>query len=246
MDEYGIIGFPLSHSFSKPYFNEKFLKEGIQAVYNTFPLTTITELPGVLKQYPCLKGLNVTIPYKKAVLPYLHAMTSAVQEMGACNCIKIDNGLLFGHNTDVIGFEESFIAKLNPAIHKRALVFGTGGAAQAVLFVLKKLNIPYLSVSRNPNGINQIKYADIDENIMNSHTILINSTPVGMYPKIEDSPPIPYQYISTQHYCYDLIYNPEQSLFLKNAKKNGATTENGLAMLYIQAEKGWKIWKERE
>jgi shikimate dehydrogenase len=244
MQRFGLIGYPLSHSFSKKFFTEKFLREHIEAQYELYPLTNIQELTDLLKSNPGLRGINVTIPYKKQVIPFLQNVTDAVQEMSACNCIKIDNGIMTGYNTDVTGFELSLIKQLKP-YHTKALVLGTGGAAAAVEFVLRKLQIEYLLVSRSKESkANVISYDEVDNNIVNENLLIINTTPVGMYPNVDESPNLPYHLITPKHYLYDLVYNPAETLFLQKGKQQGADIKNGEEMLIIQAEESWRIWNE--
>lgn len=242
MKQYGLIGYPLSHSFSKKYFTQKFAEESIDAKYELYPLSSIHQFEGLIQSTPNLQGLNVTIPYKKDVIQYLNNSTDAVKEMGACNCIKIEDGKLFGHNTDVVGFELALAELLKPT-HTHALILGTGGAAAAVEYVLKKHSINYAFVSRNsPSKSKAFTYEQIDEDVIKEHTLIINSTPLGMYPKVDECPPIPYQYLTPHHYLFDLIYNPAETLFMKRGAQNGAATKNGGEMLIIQAEESWKIW----
>jgi len=242
MKLYGLIGFPLSHSFSKKYFTNKFQTEGItDTVYELFPLSSITELPALLAAHPQLCGLNVTIPYKQEVLPYLDDKRGL--PLQACNCIKIVAGKLIGFNTDVVGFEQSFIEKLQPH-HKKALILGTGGAALAVQYVLSKLNIPFTLVSRSAGA--GYTYEQLTKNILEDFTIIINTTPVGTFPKHDECPSLPYDYISSKHYCYDLVYNPAMTLFLEKAAVQGATIKNGSDMLKIQADESWDIWNSGE
>lgn len=238
---FGLIGYPLSHSFSKKYFSEKFQEEQIRdCQYELFPLETIDELNGLLKKSPELAGLNITIPYKELVIPFLNEMSPVVAEIGACNCIRIENGKLTGHNTDVIGFQKTLEPKLKPH-HKKALVLGTGGAAKAVHYVLRQKGIQYAEVSRTAKG-KTLSYDQIDEEIMASHTLIINTTPLGMYPDVGTIPSLPYHLISPKHYLYDLVYNPNPTLFLQKGIEGGAAVENGSEMLRIQAEESWKIW----
>ena len=240
---FGLIGYPLSHSFSKKYFSEKFQEEHIRdCQYELFPLETIDELNGLLKKSPELAGLNVTIPYKELVIPFLNEMSPVVAEIGACNCIMIKNGKLTGHNTDVIGFQKTLEPKLKPH-HNKALVLGTGGAAKAVHYVLRQKGIEYAEVSRTAKG-ETLSYDQIDEKIMASHTLIINTTPLGMYPDVGTIPSLPYHLISPEHYLYDLVYNPNPTLFLQKGIEVGATVENGSEMLRIQAEESWKIWND--
>jgi shikimate dehydrogenase len=244
MNLFGLIGFPLSHSFSKKYFTERFLKEGItDTAYENFPIASIEELPGLIAQYPDLKGLNVTIPYKEAVIPFLTHQNDVVKKTSACNCIKIQNGELSGFNTDVIGFERTLKKFLLPA-HKKALILGTGGAAKAVGYVLKRLGIEYSYVTRKADaGITaQISYQQLTDEQVADHLLIINTTPLGMYPDTEKAPPINYEMITPAHYLFDLTYNPEKTLFLRNGAQHGATIQNGYDMLVIQAEESWNIW----
>lgn len=243
MREYGLIGYPLSHSFSQKYFTAKFEKEGIEdAVFHAFSIPSITDVTGVLQQHPNLKGFAVTIPYKRAVMSYLTEVTPAVKQMGACNCVKIDGDKLTGYNTDVVGFEKSFVKHLQPH-HTKALILGTGGAAAAVQFVLEKLGLPFMYVSRTANPANSIiGYEDITQELMAEYTIIINCTPLGMYPKTDEAPPIPYQALTASHYLYDLVYNPPLTAFLQHGKDRGALIQNGYEMLVLQAEENWQIW----
>jgi len=237
---YGLIGFPLTHSFSKNYFTNKFKEEGLTNTnYELFPLTAIEQLPELLKAQPTLCGLNVTIPYKQQVLPYLN--DTAALPLPACNCIKIVDGKLVGFNTDVTGFEQSFEAKLLPH-QTNALVLGTGGASLAVQYVLGKLGIDFKVVSRG-NGAH-LNYGHLDETIMARHPIVINTTPLGTYPNVNDCPDIPYHLLTPQHYCYDLVYNPEKTLFLQRAFDRGTAIKNGADMLKIQADVSWEIWNK--
>ncbi|MBO9565105.1 MAG: shikimate dehydrogenase [Niastella sp.] len=239
---FGLIGFPLSHSFSQKFFTDKFRVEGIAGcVYENFPLENIDALRGVLAQHSHLAGLNVTIPYKEKVIPYLHHQSDVVKRIGACNCIKIVNGELHGYNTDVTGFEES-LRSLLEAHHRKALVLGTGGAAKAVHYVIEKLGIIFLEVSRNPTSGRQISYEQLTPAVLNDHTLIINTTPVGMYPNEHDCPPLPYADLTPRHYLFDLVYNPAKTLFLQKGEEQGAVIKNGSDMLVIQAEESWRIW----
>jgi shikimate dehydrogenase len=246
MNCYGLIGYPLSHSFSRKYFTDKFKREGIlNCAYKNFPIKNISQLPGLIHGQADLMGLNVTIPYKELVIPYLDHLDNDVQEIGAVNTIKIyrhgKNIRLKGFNTDVDGFRNS----ITPYITNRkkyALILGTGGASKAAAFALKKMNFDYTFVSRNPRSSNQISYGQLTREIMNRASVIINTSPVGMYPQTEACPDIPYEYITSRHVLFDLIYNPSETLFLANGKKMGAVIINGLHMLQIQAEKSWEIW----
>ena len=241
---FGIIGFPLSHSFSQKYFTQKFLDEYIQdALFVNFPIASIEELPKLLKSVSNLKGLAVTIPYKKQVLPYLQDLTDEVKQMGACNCIKVDKNKLYGYNTDVIGFEKSFVTHLQPH-HTHALILGSGGASAAVEFVLNKLNIAYRIVSRSASSDNMIQYEDLDEAVIEKYSVIINCTPLGTFPKVDEAPSIPYHLLTAKHYLFDLVYNPPLTKFLSLGKERGAAIQNGYDMLTIQAEENWKIWNE--
>ncbi len=244
MKRYGLIGYPLSHSFSKKYFTDKFEAEKISAAYELYPLQDIAEVTDLLTSVQDLAGLNVTIPYKKLIIPYLHDASDVVNEMMACNCIKFEKGKLIGYNTDVIGFEQSLLPQLK-SHHTKALILGSGGASAAVGYVLHKMNIPFKTVSRNcKDDKGLISYEDLSEAVMQEHPLIINTTPLGMYPKVNDCPRIPYQFITSQHYLYDLVYNPSLTLFLSEGKTRGASIKNGEDMLVIQAEESWKIWNQ--
>lgn len=240
---FGLIGYPLSHSFSEKYFSEKFSKEGItDCRYTLFPIRTIEELFTLLKNYPELEGLNVTIPYKKQVLAFLDNSWIPAG-VDACNCINIVNGKLIGYNTDITGFEKS-LQSLLKSYHKKALVLGNGGAASAVLFVLRKLNIEFSIVSRKIHDDSSMVYGDITREIMKEHSLIINTTPLGMNPDTDTCPSIPYKYISKEHLLYDLVYNPVKTLFLQKGEERGAAIKNGEEMLKLQAEESWRIWNE--
>ena len=243
MKLFGLIGFPLGHSFSKKYFDKKFNDEKFtDCSFELFPLKEINEFQKLVKENANLKGLAVTIPYKQSVLPFINYVTVAATEIGAVNCIKFTDGNTTGHNTDVVGFEKSLVPLLQPH-HTKALVLGTGGSSKAVQYVLKQLKIDYLLVSRNvSNNLNFITYIDINKKIMEEYSIIINCTPVGMTPKEDDMPAVPYHFISANHLLYDLIYTPEKTQFLKQGESKGCTIKNGFEMLVIQAEENWKIW----
>ena len=243
---FGLIGYPLSHSFSQKYFEEKFKREEItDCRYELFPLKSIDDLEEILKQNPDLEGLNVTIPYKQQVLQYLYSSSGIPKEIKACNCIKITAGKLFGHNTDVIGFEKSLQPLLKPW-HKKALILGNGGATEAVIFVLKKLDISFDIVSRSLHANSTLCYKDLGEQVMKESLLIINTTPLGMYPQTDQYPDIPYEFITNKHLLYDLIYNPEKTLFLQKGEERGATFKNGEEMLVLQAEESWRIWNEKQ
>ncbi|MEY4050793.1 MAG: hypothetical protein RL262_1627, partial [Bacteroidota bacterium] len=249
MRQFGLIGYPLSHSFSQKFFTEKFLQENIvNASYHNFPIPSMESFGALWKENPNLEGLNVTIPYKKEVIPFLQHSSAVVQEIHACNCIRKFNNELYGYNTDVIGFEKSLLPFLQPH-HTHALILGTGGAAAAVRWVLQKLNIQFQLVSRKANTIeanNEMKaslnYDQLSASVIETHTLIINTSPLGMYPNVNEAPPIAYEGITAQHHLYDLVYNPTETLFMQKGLEKGATVQNGLAMLHIQAEESWAIW----
>ena len=247
MRRFGLIGFPLSHSFSKNYFAEKFSKEGLKGyAYENYPIPSIADLPDLLRSEKELDGFNVTIPYKEKVIPYLTGSDEVVKKIGACNCVKkTGENSYYGYNTDVTGFHQSLKEYLQPH-HTSALILGTGGASKAVEFVLQQSGISYLLVSRNAGDGHQISYNDITRELIDSHLLIINTTPLGMYPQTDVSPQIPYEYLTKKHYLFDLIYNPAKTLFLQKAEERGASIKNGLDMLVIQAEESWRIWNESE
>lgn len=244
---FALIGYPLGHSFSQTYFHNKFEREGITGCeYRNFPLPSIQELPAMLRQHPQLAGFNVTIPYKQKVLQYVHEITNTVAACGAANCIQVQNGRLTACNTDVIGFEQSLKPLLRPH-HTRALVLGTGGAARAVTHVLERLGIGYRLVSRTKAGegpVQTISYHQVNNNLLSTHTLIINATPLGMWPNTAGCPEIPYHLLGPQHLLYDLIYKPETTLFLQLGADRGATVKNGYEMLVLQAEASWNIWNQ--
>jgi shikimate dehydrogenase len=244
MNLYGLIGFPLTHSFSKKYFTEKFEKEGIKdSAYELFEIKDIKDLPSIVKNNPDLKGLNVTIPHKEAVLEFMDELDEPVKNIRAVNVIKVSNGKLKGYNSDFHGFKGSLIQFLPKDTKVKALVLGTGGAAKAVKAALEDLKIHYWNVSRTA-GEDILGYEQLDKDIIKSFKLIINTTPVGMYPNMEECPPIPYEFLTKDHYLFDLVYNPEETLFMKKGKQAGARTKNGLEMLYLQAEKAWDIWNK--
>lgn len=243
MKLYGLIGYPLGHSFSKQYFTEKFEKEGLKdCFFEAFPIKSLGEFKDLLIANPLLKGLAVTIPYKEKVLPFVDELSDEVKYIGATNSIKITGNKLIAYNTDIIGFEQSFCKRLQPG-HTKALVLGTGGASKAVQYVLKKKSIDFLVVTRKEvlkEGF--IHYNNIDQKIAGEFKIIINCTPVGMSPNENVAPEIPYHFLTPEHYLYDLVYKPDKTLFLQKAVEMGATIQNGYDMLLIQAEASWKIW----
>lgn len=242
---YGLVGKNISYSFSRGYFKDKFNNENItDAVYQNFDLPDIAEFPFITyhreEEYG---GFNVTIPYKQSIMRYLTEVDEVASAIGAVNTIKItEDYKLVGYNTDCYGFEAS-LKPLLKATHKKALILGTGGASKAVAYVLKSLDIEYVLVSRSPKDSSTISYDSLDENIIQDYTIIINCSPVGTHPNIDESPNIPYQFLTSDHLLYDLIYNPEETSFLSKGKAVGATIINGYQMLELQAEKSWEIWK---
>ena len=245
MKLYGLIGYPLTHSFSKKYFEEKFAAENISsAAFELFPLQEIGEFESLVSRNNNLRGLAVTIPYKESVIPFLNNTDPAAKEIGAVNCIKFSGGETTGYNTDVTGFERSFLPLLKPH-HTKALVLGTGGASKAVQYILKKHGIEFLLISRTNSGAgNMLTYENIDENIIREYRIIINCTPVGMSPDEESQPALPYHLLTADHLLYDLVYKPEETKFLQHGRKRGAIVKNGFEMLIIQAEENWRIWNE--
>lgn len=248
MDTYGLIGFPLKHSFSAKFFAEKFLREGIDAEYLNFEIEDIHEIRRVILFHQHMKGLNVTIPYKEKVLPFLHDISPEAEKIGAVNAIKVDRKpgdmyfyRLTGYNTDYIGFRDSLSPLLNPAVHRKALILGTGGASKAVAQALQDLNIDWQYVSRTPQG-NRLTYDMLTPEIMSTHQLIVNASPVGTFPHSDACPDIPYQLLTADHLLYDLVYNPEETLFLKKGKAQGTVTKNGREMLEIQAAAAWEIW----
>lgn len=245
MRAFGLIGYPLSHSFSKGFFAEKFAKENIeQTQYENYPIESIDQFKGLWEQHAQLEGINITIPHKKAVIPFLDHPSSVVKAINACNCIRKYDGKLYGYNTDVIGFEKSLLPFLE-AHHTKALILGTGGAAAAVAWVLNKLGITFKYVSRNASTNNVISYETLNAAIIQEYTLIINTSPVGMYPNLHDAPALDYSAIGAAHHLYDLIYNPAETLFLQKGKERGATIQNGLEMLHLQAEASWEIWNSQ-
>ena len=242
MNQYGLIGYPLSHSFSKKYFSDKFELEGIENhSYNLFPIEHIDDLPMLLSSFADLRGLNVTIPYKEYVLDFLDEIDDAAAAIGAVNTISIIDGKLKGYNTDVYGFEISLSKLIGKAKINQALILGTGGASKACAYVLKKLEIPFKYVSRTKK-LGQLTYPELSEQIIDDYQLIINTTPLGTFPNEHTSPDIPYNNLSSKHYLYDLVYNPQVSQFLNRGKERGAAIKNGLEMLHLQAEKAWEIW----
>lgn len=248
MKKYGLIGYPLTHSFSKRFFTEKFEKENTNAMYENFEIDSISKFPEVIKNNPELVGLNVTIPYKEQVISYLNELDEAAEKVGAVNTVKINRtnqgAWLKGFNTDTYGFEASLKPLLKPH-HKKALILGTGGASKAIKFVLNKLEIDFISASIEELQNKEIRYEDIDEKLMNERLLIINATPLGTFPKTETFAPIPYEFIGEKHLLFDLVYNPEETLFMKKGKEQGATVKNGYEMLLQQALKSYEIWNNQ-
>jgi shikimate dehydrogenase len=241
MKLYGLIGYPLQHSFSQTYFTQKFKTLGLNdCSYQNFELENIEKLNELLDTFSHLQGLNITIPYKESVLPFLDSITSQAQAIGAVNCIHIRDKKLHGHNTDAYGFENSLLPYLNHGMHK-ALILGTGGSAKAIEFALNKLNIQSTFVSRSALP-HTIQYEQLDGDVLKEYLLIINCTPLGTFPNIATYPNIPYASITPNHICFDLVYNPSETAFMKRSKQQGATVINGLNMLHLQAEKSWEIW----
>lgn len=250
---YGLIGFPLSHSFSEKYFTEKFRAENIaDATYRLFPLERIEDLPALIAAHPGLRGLNVTIPYKEAVLPYLDKLDETAKAVGAVNTILVSknpepgtrNFFLAGYNTDVHGFRQSLKPFLTSQ-HERALILGTGGASKAVEYVLKQIGVECIFVSRKKKAIagkTVLTYEELNPYVISACKLIVNTTPLGMFPNVGEFPPLPYASLTPAHLLYDLVYNPAETEFLKRGKQYGAQTMNGMDMLKMQAEKAWVIW----
>lgn len=244
---FGLIGYPLGHSFSQKYFTEKFAREGIlDARYELFPIPEIAQLPGVLRAHPQLQGLNVTIPYKESVLPFLHDLDETARAVGAVNCIRVRDGRLTGYNTDVYGFEQSLRNSMDEAamLH-RALILGTGGASKAVAYVLRRIGIDYQFVSRQADAEKGwLNYEDLRHVDWSAYALVVNTTPLGTYPNTEGCPDLPFEKLSAQHLVFDLVYNPPQTVLLRNALEQHARVQNGLDMLHLQAEKAWEVWQQ--
>lgn len=243
MRYFGLLGYPLSHSFSQKYFTDKFIAEGItDCVYENFSVPAIAVFQTILANKPALEGFNITIPYKREVLAFLDSATDSVNKMGACNCVKITNGKLVGYNTDIVGFKQSLLPFLKH-YHQKALILGTGGASSAVEYVLNELSIPYQFVSRVATAT-AISYESLGAEMLQTHKLIVNTTPLGMYPNMQDRPAIPYELLTPEHHLFDLIYNPAETKFLAEGKRMGASIQNGLEMLVLQAEESWRIWNE--
>lgn len=241
MRRFGLLGKTLTHSFSQAYFTGKFAEQNLpHCIYEKFELPSIEELPKLLSSYPDLEGLNVTIPYKQDVLPFLKEQNDVVRQTGACNCIKIRDGKLYGYNTDVVGFSISLQPLLKPW-HTKALVLGTGGASKAVEYVLQQLSIDYHLVSRT-KGEGLLTYEELDKDMIRERLLIINTTPLGTFPNVDECPALPYHLLTPRHLLYDLVYNPEKTKFLQQGEAQGAQIKNGYQMLVEQAEESWRIW----
>jgi len=237
--KYGLIGKSLTHSFSKSYFEKKISDLNIDARYENFEISSIDQF----RNGPWINvdGLNVTIPYKESIIPYLDDLDISAKNIGAVNCIQFKNGKMIGHNTDAFGFKQ-LIKPFFESHHERAIILGTGGASKAVNFVLEELGVSVIFISRNPQKKNEFSYDEMNENMISFNGIIVNTTPVGTFPNINEAPGIPYQYLTSRHLVIDLVYNPKETLFMKKAKEKGATVINGETMLHQQAEKSWEIW----
>lgn len=240
---FGLIGYPLGHSFSKRFFEDKFEREGIQdCAYELFPLEDLAGLTDLFRRYPELVGLNVTIPHKTAVMAMLDELDPEARVVGAVNTILIRDGRTRGFNTDITGFDLSLEGFL-PKKPLQALILGTGGSSRAVAWALKKRNIPYRFVSRNPRP-DVLAYSDLQERGLNEYQLIVNCTPLGMYPHVESFPPLPYENLDKECYLYDLVYNPEETWFLRKGRERGCQVKNGLEMLHLQAQQAWEIWNK--
>lgn len=242
MDKYGIIGYPLGHSFSRAFFTEKFQREHIDAEYVNFEIPSADMLPGIVQANPNLRGLNVTLPHKEAVIPMLDELSDEAKEIGAVNVIRVRDGRLKGFNSDIIGFMDSIRPLLKPW-HQHAFVLGTGGASRAIRVGLQRLGIEWTYVSRTP-APGRLTYSELTPQLMEHYQVIVNCSPVGMFPHVDACPDIPYHLLTHRHLLYDLVYNPEETLFLKRGAEHGATVKNGLEMLHLQALASWRFWNE--
>lgn len=244
MEIYGLIGYPLVHSFSRAYFTEKFRREGLDAEYRNFELLSIDGFRAVVDGNPALRGLNVTLPYKQQVMPFLDELSAEAHEIGAVNVIRVtwSDGVprLKGFNADVVGFVRSIQPLLRPN-HRSALILGTGGASKAVDYGLRKLGLSTQFVSRHPHE-RQLGYADVTAEVVHDNSVIVNCTPCGMFPHVDEHPALPYEALSADNLLYDLVYNPEETQFLRLGRQHGAQTKNGLEMLHLQAEASWELW----
>ncbi len=241
MPEFGLVGKTLGHSFSKHYFEEKFRKEGLNYTFENFELSSIEEIQGVFS-IPDLKGFSVTIPYKEQIISYLDSLSEEAKVIGAVNCVRIsEDGQRIGYNTDVFGFHQMIKPFLTNE-HERAMILGTGGASKAVAYVLKNIGLDVIWISRNPLKEKEFSYDAVNEHMLRACKVIVNCTPVGTFPDIDECVSFPFDYLTDKHLCIDLIYNPEETRFLKESGLRGATTLNGLSMLKEQANKAWEIW----
>lgn len=243
MHNYGIIGYPLTTTFSPAYFNQKFAEMGIEAQYQKFPLQNIAAFQELIQTVPNLCGINVTLPYKEQIIPFLNEIDSTAAQIGAVNTIAFKQNKTIGYNTDVIGFSRSLQPLLQPQ-HNKALILGTGGAAKAVAFALIQMQIDYRYVSRTPTS-NQLDYTELTPQLLQDYSLIINTTPLGMAPNENTCASIPYHLLTPKHLLYDLIYQPEQTLFLQKGNSRGTVTKNGYEMLLLQAEAAWDIWQTK-
>ena len=249
MEKYGLIGYPLGHSFSISYFNQKFSDEGIDAKYENFEIPSIDILPEILDSNPELKGLNVTIPYKEKVMQFLDHISPEAQAIGAVNVIRVmhegKDTILKGYNSDVIGFTQSISPMIDTKWHKKALVLGTGGASKAISYGLRSLGLDTVYVSRYERP-GTIQYDKITPEVIHEYNVVVNCTPVGMYPHTDECPQLPYEAMDSHTILYDLIYNPDETLFMKRGRERGADVKNGLEMLLLQAFASWEFWHGKE
>lgn len=245
MRKFGLIGFPLSHSFSEKYFKNKFEEEEIENTsYDLYPLEDLEDVRLLFEVEKKLQGLNVTIPYKETVIEYLDALDPVAEKIGAVNCIKIDEIHKVGYNTDYLAFRDTIKPLLKPH-HKKALILGSGGSSKAIIYALKELNIETKVVSRKKTGTNFV-YSELTAEILTEYSIIINCTPKGMFPNSDEAPDLPYQFLNASNLLFDLVYNPEKTLFLQKGEQQGAAIKNGLQMLQLQAEYAWEIWNTEE
>jgi len=239
--KYGLIGKSLSHSFSKKYFTEKFRRESLSATYHNIEILDESDLKTALSYD--FSGFNVTMPYKEKIIEFLDHLSPEAHEIGAVNTIQVKEGKWIGHNTDVFGFQQ-MIKPFFESQHERALIIGTGGASKAVAFVLERLGVSVIYLSRHPKNANEFSYDDLNENMVKFNGIIVNTTPIGMFPEVDAFINIPFEALTDRHLVVDLIYNPEETVFLKKSKEQGVKTINGLTMLHQQAEQAWKIWNQ--
>ena len=247
MEVYGLIGKSLIHSYSPEIFAKKFSKDKIAGEYRLFEMENLDGLREMIAQMPSLCGLNVTIPFKLSVVPYLDELDSVARITGSVNVIKISRKkseiYLKGYNTDAYGFEKTLLPLLRNRSEVRALILGTGGAAHTVAYILRKRGVYFYFVSRKPVKVESLRYSWLDKQLLRNNKLIINTTPVGLYPRVDECPIIPYEHLNSRHILYDMIYNPEETLFLKKGKEQGAITKNGMEMLQLQADRAWKIWR---